>query len=137
MQHDVQHAKSSPSIKRDIYNCENRFSETENLLLNNNLSKVTQTLATGVTLEYNKYVASLKIKISSRAFTAGWNKVGTVPEEAAPQQSIYFCLADDTVNSHEYSEVVFGWINPSGEVQIFAYADRLTLAPSGCVTYLI
>lgn len=35
MQHDVQHAKSSPSIKRDIYNCENRFSETENLLLNN------------------------------------------------------------------------------------------------------
>lgn len=37
MQHDVQHAKSSPSIKRDIYNCENRFSETENLLLNNKM----------------------------------------------------------------------------------------------------
>ena len=40
MQHDVQHAKSSPSIKRDIYNCENRFSETENLLLNNNLKSI-------------------------------------------------------------------------------------------------
>lgn len=105
--------------------------------LNNNLSKVTQTLATGVTLEYNKYVASLKIKISSRAFTAGWNKVGTIPEEARPQQSVYFCLADDTVNSHVYSQVVFGWINGGGEVQIFAYADRLTLAPSGSVTYII
>lgn len=103
----------------------------------NNLSKVTQTLATGVTLEYNKYVASLKIKISSRAFTAGWNKVGTIPEEARPQQSVYFCLADDTVNSHVYSQVVFGWINGGGEVQIFAYADRLTLAPSGSVTYII
>ena len=47
MQHDVQHAKSSPSIKRDIYNCENRFSETENLLLNNNaIVKITGTFTT-------------------------------------------------------------------------------------------
>lgn len=71
------------------------------------------------------------------SLSQGWNNIATVPEAAKPSQTIYFCLADDTVTSNSNSQVIFGWLNTYGEVLVYAFADKLTLSPSGCVTYMI
>lgn len=107
--------------------------------LNNNLSKKTQTLSEGIVLEYNEYVAILKVNMSGRSFTGTqWNQIAIIPEEVRPKErGLYFVLIDNTVNSNATNNPVFARIDTDGKVYIYAFSDRTTLAPIGSVTYII
>ena len=107
--------------------------------LNNNLSKKTQTLSEGIVLEYNEYVAILKVNMSGRSFTGTqWNQIAIIPEEVRPKErGLYFVLIDNTVNSNATNNPVFARIDTDGKVYIYAFSDRTTLAPVGSVTYII
>lgn len=107
--------------------------------LTNNLSKKTQTLSEGIVLEYNEYVAILKVNMSGRSFTGTqWNQIAIIPEEVRPKErGLYFVLIDNTVNSNATNNPVFARIDTDGKVYIYAFSDRTTLAPIGSVTYII
>ena len=104
--------------------------------LNSSLSVKSEEIVKGVWLDQNGHEATLRLRLGERSFAPNqWNTICTLPEGVRPVGPINFVLYDKLLNNNEEQRPILCEI--SGEnVNIYAFADKTTMAPYGSGTFI-
>ena len=104
--------------------------------LNSSLSVKSEEIVIGVWLDQNGHEATLRFRLGERSFAPNqWNTICTLPEGVRPVGPINFVLYDNLLNNNEEQRPILCEI--SGEnVNIYAFADKTTMAPYGSATFI-
>ena len=104
--------------------------------LNSSLSVKSEEIVRGVWLDQNGHEATLRFRLGERSFAPNqWNTICTLPEGVRPVGPINFVLYDNLLNNNEEQRPILCEI--SGEnVNIYAFADKITMAPYGSGTFI-
>ena len=105
-------------------------------LVNSSLSVKSEEIVIGVWLDQNGHEATLRFRLGERSFAPNqWNTICTLPEGVRPVGPINFVLYDNLLNNNEEQRPILCEI--SGEnVNIYAFADKTTMAPYGSGTFI-
>lgn len=104
--------------------------------LNSSLSVKSEEIVLGVWLDQNGHEATLRFRMGEHSFAPNqWNTICTLPEGVRPVGPINFVLYDNLLNNNEEQRPILCEI--SGEnVNIYAFADKTTMAPYGSGTFI-
>lgn len=100
------------------------------------MSVKSEEIEIGVWLDQNGHEATLRFRLGERSFAPNqWNTICTLPEGVRPVGPINFVLYDNLLNNNEEQRPILCEI--SGEnVNIYAFADKTTMAPYGSGTFI-
>lgn len=104
--------------------------------VNSSLSVKSEEIVIGVWLDQNGHEATLRFRLGEHSFAPNqWNTICTLPEGVRPVGPINFVLYDNLLNNNEEQRPILCEI--SGEnVNIYAFADKTTMAPYGSGTFI-
>lgn len=64
-----------------------------------------------------------------------WNTLVTIPTGSRPSYNVRFSADDDTASKHANNTVIPGRVLTDGQVQLWAFDDKTSLAPCGSCSF--
>ena len=106
--------------------------------LNSSLEMNTENITVGVIVYYNACTVSIKFAMASKAYTPGtWNTIATIPENLRPVSELIFAALNNNVSTDATNTPIWVKITSSGNLQVYAFSDRESIAPAGTISYAI
>ena len=106
--------------------------------LNSSLKMTTQNLAEGVFVYYNDYMVTVRFYMTSKTYTADtWNTIAVIPEDLRPASVLTFTALNNNVSTDATNTPVWCRVTTDGNLQIYVFSDRASVAPVGVMSYVI
>ena len=98
----------------------------------------TQNLAEGVFVDYNAYMVTVKFYMTSKTYTSDtWNTIAVIPEKLRPASVLTFAALNNNVSTDATNTPVWVRVTTEGNLQVYVFSDRASVAPVGVISYVI
>ena len=105
---------------------------------NSKLEMTTQNLAEGVFVDYNAYMVTVKFYMTSKTYTSDtWNTIAVIPEKLRPASVLTFAALNNNVSTDATNTPVWVRVTTDGNLQVYVFSDRASVAPVGVISYVI
>lgn len=106
--------------------------------INSSLEMNTENITDGVIVYYNACTVTIKFAMASKSYTADtWNTIATIPENLRPASELIFAALNNNVSTDATNTPIWVKITSSGNLQVYAFSDRESIAPAGTISYAI
>lgn len=106
--------------------------------LNSSLEMTTQNLAEGVFVDYNAYMVTVKFYMTSKTYAPDtWNTIAVIPENLRPASVLTFAALNNNVSTDATNTPVWVRVTTDGNLQVYVFSDRASVAPVGVISYAI
>lgn len=82
-------------------------------------------------------VVTLSISGTITGSATGWTTITTVGERFRPPGPRYTTCYNNNDTSYSNSRPVMAVVNQAGNVNVYLFSDKLTVAPRGSITYIV
>lgn len=98
----------------------------------------TQKLAEGIFVYYNAYMATVSFSMTSKTYTPNtWSTLAVIPENLRPASVLTFAALSNDVTTDETNTPVWARVTTDGDLQVYIFWDRASVAPAGTISYAI
>lgn len=91
----------------------------------------------GITAYRSGRVVTLVISATATSSAAGWKIIDTIGERFRPPLETYFVGYNNSDKSSNNSRPLMMDVMPTGDVRVYLFSDKLTVAPRATVTYIV
>ena len=135
---DVNYSNTSSGLTAD--NVQAAIDENAEAIsaLNSRIEMTTQNLAEGVFVDYNAYMVTVKFYMTSKTYTSDtWNTIAVIPEKLRPASVLTFAALNNNVSTDATNTPVWVRVTTDGNLQVYVFSDRASVAPVGVISYVI
>ena len=98
----------------------------------------TKNITDEVIAYYNACTVTIKFSIASKSYTPdAWNTIAIIPENLRPALELVFAALNNNVSTDGTNTPIWVKITASGNLQVYAFSDRKSIAPEGTISYAI
>ena len=89
-------------------------------------------------VDYNAYMATVSFSMTSKTYTPNtWSTIAVIPENLRPASVLTFTALSNDAMTDETNTLVWARVTTDGDLQVYIFWDRASVAPAGVISYAI
>ena len=83
-------------------------------------------------------MVTVKFYMTSKTFTSDtWDTIAVIPEKLRPASVLTFAALNNNVSTDATNTPVWVRVTTDGNLQVYVFSDRASVAPVGVISYVI